>query len=107
MTEANRMYWALKELRMLMDEEVALDRIKEKVDNLTEMALGCQCSERYNYVVSDQKLMVLPNGDYYTRLYTADMSCHWVVDLHQRPGTSKIVRVEARRDECKYQQENK
>ena len=47
MAEANRMFWGLKELRMLMDEEVALDRIKEKVDKLTDMALGCQCSERY------------------------------------------------------------
>ena len=105
MAEANRMYWGLKELRMLMDEEVTLDRIKEKVDKLTDMALGCQCSERYNYVVSDQKLMIMPNGDYYNRLYTDDMKCRWVVDLHYRPSSSKIVRVEARREGCQYQQE--
>lgn len=107
MAEANRMYWGLKELRMLMDEEVALDRIKEKVDKLTDMALGCQCSERYNYVVSDQRLIVEADGQEYVRLSTDDMKCNWVVELHHRPGTSEIVRVEARREGCQYQQEEK
>jgi hypothetical protein len=45
MSEQNRMYWGLKELRFLMDEDVALDRVKEKVDALLNISLGCQCSE--------------------------------------------------------------
>lgn len=97
MSEQNRMYWGLKELRFLMDEDVALDRIKEKVDALMNISLGCQCSEMYNYVVDEQKLVVEPDGQEYVRLTTADVKCHWVVDLHHRPGTSEIVRVTARR----------
>jgi hypothetical protein len=97
MSEQNRMYWGLKELRFLMDEDVALDRIKEKVDALMNVSLGCQCSERYNYVVDQQKRVVEVDGSEIVRLTTADVKCHWNVDLHMRPGTSEIVRIEARR----------
>lgn len=97
MSEQNRMYWGLKELRFLMDEHVALDRVKEKVDALLNISLGCQCSEQYNYVVDEQKRVVEVDGSEIVRLTTADVKCHWVVDLHMRPGTSEIVRVTARR----------
>jgi hypothetical protein len=97
MSEQNRMYWGLKELRFLMDEDVALDRIKEKVDALMSVSLGCQCSERYNYVVDQQKRVVEVDGSEIVRLTSADVKCHWEVDLHMRPGTSEIVRVTARR----------
>ena len=96
MGEANRLYWGLRELSLLMEEEVALDRIKQRVEALTDMALECRCGDLYSYVVDSQTYCILSDGQEVTKLTTADLKCNWLVDLYHGAG-GKIVRIEARR----------
>ena len=96
MGDANRLYWGLRELSLLMEEEVALDRIKQRLEALTEIALECRCGDVYQYIVDKQVHRVLEDGTEMTALETADLKCQWNVNLYHGAG-GKIVRVEARR----------